>query len=135
MIAKRITSILKHYQLTAQGFADKIGMQRSTLSHIFLGRNKPSLDMLTKISDAFPEVSMDYIIAGEGELLKPDKSPSLFSQTAVSESNSTSVTSVMDTQSSVSVTPVTDNTLAATSPKIVRVIEIYDDGTFKEYNK
>jgi hypothetical protein len=36
-------------------FADKIGVQRSSLSHYY-GRNKPSLDFLLKILDVFPEL-------------------------------------------------------------------------------
>ena len=138
MIAKRITAILKHYQLTAQSFADKIGMQRSTLSHIFLGRNKPSLDMLTKISNAFPEVSMDYIITGEGELMKPSKAPSLFA-----EANDTDATNTKEVQPRSGVTGVnTDNvTLVTPTPtqppniQLVKIIELYSDGSFKEYIK
>lgn len=138
MIAKRITAILKHYQLTAQSFADKIGMQRSTLSHIFLGRNKPSLDMLTKISSAFPEVSMDYIITGEGELMKPSKAPSLFSESSDTqgvEINSSKANEGVTNVESRFVTNVTNELNPSPTVQLVKIIELYSDGSFKEYTK
>jgi transcriptional regulator with XRE-family HTH domain len=56
--------------LTSSRFADKIGVQRPALSHVLNGRNKVSLEMVTKILKAYPEVSPDWLIQGEGEMLK-----------------------------------------------------------------
>ena len=46
---KRLEKILDYYGLSASVFADKIGVQRSNLSHLLSGRNKPSLDFILKI--------------------------------------------------------------------------------------
>ena len=46
---KRLEKILDYYSLTASSFADKIGVQRSSMSHLLSGRNKPSLDFILKI--------------------------------------------------------------------------------------
>ncbi|PZQ78296.1 MAG: XRE family transcriptional regulator, partial [Flavobacterium johnsoniae] len=43
---KRLEKILDYYNLTASSFADKIGVQRSSISHLLSGRNKPSLDFI-----------------------------------------------------------------------------------------
>jgi transcriptional regulator with XRE-family HTH domain len=68
MITERIQAIIRHQGLTASAFADKLGVQRSGMSHIFSGRNKPSLDLVIKIMDAFPEISVDWLLRGEGEM-------------------------------------------------------------------
>ncbi len=68
-INKRIEIIRNHYDLTNTEFADKINVQPSSLSHIFSGRNKPSIDFILKLKIAFPDVSLDWIIIGEGSLI------------------------------------------------------------------
>jgi transcriptional regulator with XRE-family HTH domain len=63
---KRLEIILDYYSLNASSFADKIGVQRSSLSHLLSGRNKPSLDFILKIMDVFPEVDLYWILNGKG---------------------------------------------------------------------
>lgn len=63
---KRLEVILDYYSLNASTFADKIGVQRSSLSHLLSGRNKPSLDFILKIIDIFPEVDLYWILNGKG---------------------------------------------------------------------
>ena len=50
----RIEMIMKSYALTPSQFADKAGVQRASISHILSGRNKPSLEVMLKIYEAFP---------------------------------------------------------------------------------
>ncbi|MCL6460933.1 MAG: helix-turn-helix transcriptional regulator [Flavobacterium micromati] len=67
---KRLEIILDYYNLNASSFADKIGVQRSSLSHLLSGRNKPSLDFILKILDVFPDVDLYWIINGKGTFPK-----------------------------------------------------------------
>jgi len=67
-IVYRIESIMLHYDLSAAVFADKIGVQRSGISHLLKGRNKPSLDFILKIKDAFPDVDVNWLLFGRGSL-------------------------------------------------------------------
>ncbi len=62
---KRVIEIIERKKLTPSRFADKIGVPRSTISHIISGRNKPSLELVTKIADAFPDISLDWLIKGK----------------------------------------------------------------------
>jgi plasmid maintenance system antidote protein VapI len=55
------SKLLDYYGLNASAFADKIGVQRSSLSHLLSGRNKPSLDFILKILDVFPDVDLYWI--------------------------------------------------------------------------
>ena len=72
---KRIESILEYYSLTASSFADKISVQRSSMSHLLSGRNKPSLDFIMKLVEEFPEVSLEWILNGKGSFPKDDFTP------------------------------------------------------------
>ncbi len=67
-IATRIKEIIAHYQLTSAGFAHKIGIQPSSVSHILSGRNKPSLDLIQKITASFTDVNTHWLITGENEM-------------------------------------------------------------------
>lgn len=74
----RILLILKAKNLSSSQFADKLGVQRSNISHILSGRNKPSLDFIMKIKNNFPEINTDWLLFGKGEMFenvsdKPDK--------------------------------------------------------------
>ena len=67
---KRLEIILDYYSLNASSFADKIGVQRSSLSHLLSGRNKPSLDFILKILEVFPDVDLYWILNGKGTFPK-----------------------------------------------------------------
>ena len=70
---KRLELLLDYYGLNASAFADKIGVQRSSLSHLLSGRNKPSLDFILKILEVFPEVDLYWILNGKGSFPKNAK--------------------------------------------------------------
>ncbi len=67
---ERILKIISYSELSASEFADEIDVQRSNISHITSGRNKPSLDFLIKIKERFPELQWNWLIMGEGEMIK-----------------------------------------------------------------
>lgn len=64
----RITKVIEFSQLTIGDFADEIQVQRSSISHILSGRNKPSLDFLIKIKDRFPSLRWEWLIMGSGDM-------------------------------------------------------------------
>ena len=61
----RIKKIMEDHGLSASKFADKIGVPRSGLSHVLSGRNKPSLDYVLKILNAFPDIDPYWLIKGK----------------------------------------------------------------------
>ncbi|WP_338408571.1 helix-turn-helix transcriptional regulator [uncultured Flavobacterium sp.] len=69
---KRLEIIFDYYSVNASGFADKIGVQRSSLSHLLSGRNKPSLDFILKIIEVFPDVDLYWILNGKGTFPKSE---------------------------------------------------------------
>lgn len=105
---------MDHYQLTATAFADKIEVQRSSISHLLSGRNKPSLDFVLKVLDKFKEVELYWLLNGKGTF--PAK-----------ENTSTSVT-----KSNISL-PRTDLNEKHQQKQIDRIIIFYTDGSFEDY--
>lgn len=65
---KRIELIMQSQNLTASQFADRIGIQRSGLSHILSGRNNPSLDFVLKVLKSFPELEPVWLLQGKGPM-------------------------------------------------------------------
>ena len=64
-LADRIKTIITVNNLTSSSFADKIGVQRSGVSHILNGRNRPSMDFLLKVIEAFPRVDAGWLLTGK----------------------------------------------------------------------
>lgn len=54
--------------LSSSQFADRIGVQRSGLSHILSGRNNPSLDFVLKVLAAFPDINPVWLLQGKGKM-------------------------------------------------------------------
>ena len=65
----RVQKIINYSELSSSEFADEIGVQRSNISHVLSGRNKPSLDFLMKIKDRFPEIQWEWLIEGKGAMI------------------------------------------------------------------
>lgn len=69
---ERISKVIEYSKLSSSEFADEIDVQRSSISHITSGRNKPSLEFIIKIKSRFPEILWDWLVTGDGEMLKSD---------------------------------------------------------------
>lgn len=116
-IQDRLRMIMKMHTLNSSGFADKIGVQRSSLSHILSGRNKPSIDFIEKTLASFPRVNADWLITGvmkgKTETMEPRKEPE--QQHAKLPLNPTEMEQKSPEKKSIS-----------------RIIVFYSDGTFEE---
>lgn len=64
----RINLILKAKNLTSRQFAEEIGIQPSGMSHILSGRNRPSLDFVMKVINRYPEIDINWLMFGKGEM-------------------------------------------------------------------
>lgn len=70
---ERIKLLMSVKNVTPAQLANSIGVQRSGISHILSGRNKPSLDFVLKIFDSFPDLNETWLLQGKGEMLKATK--------------------------------------------------------------
>jgi len=64
---KRIGQIIDDLKISKAEFAKEIDVQRSSISHITSGRNKPSLDIVLKILERYPQYSTDWLLFGSGK--------------------------------------------------------------------
>lgn len=70
----RILTIINLEKISAAQMASLLGIQRSTLSNIIGGRNKPSYDILNSILTKFPNLNFEWLMNGKGNPYKdPDK--------------------------------------------------------------
>jgi len=63
-ILHRIKKIITDNNLSNSEFAEKIGIPKSSVTHLLSERNNPSLDVIIKISESFDNISLDYLIFG-----------------------------------------------------------------------
>ena len=64
-ILNRIQEVMKNNELSSSQFAERLGVQRSGISHILSGRNKPSLEFISKIHFKFDSVSIQWLLFGD----------------------------------------------------------------------
>jgi len=135
--SKRLEKILDYYGLSATAFSEKIDFNRSTISHLISGRNKPSLEFVMKVVNTFEEVNLYWLLNGKGT----------FPSTAEVEKNESNIASVSPpSETSTSAEkhvqkndahnfPVSeiDINSSPSSKSIDRIVIFYSDGSFKEY--
>ena len=63
-VAKRLKKWMNEKSLNATELANVLGVQKSSISHILSGRNKPSFDFLSKLKTQFPDINLDWIVSG-----------------------------------------------------------------------
>ena len=113
--SKRLEKVIHFYDETAASFAEKIGVQRSSISHILSGRNKPSLDFVLKILSAYPEVELYWLLNGRGTFPKQDSK------------THTAIPDVIPSEK------IDDN--STFQREIDRIVIFYKDGTFKNFTE
>lgn len=150
-INDRIRILMHFKQLTATQLAEIIHVQRSSVSHILSGRNKPSLDFVQKIVEQFPEVSYDWLINGKGSIKSNSNDTNVtnsntqkdtfvtYSDSHTSQQNITNVTPIhssegdnLPTQNQI--VEVSSDKSAVPSKKIIRIVMFYEDGTFESFD-
>lgn len=115
-------------------FAEIVGVQRSSISHILSGRNKPSFDMVQSILAKFPKLNPDWLIMGTGDMYRKVVQTSLFDSSEppkLTAPKDISAEQVDISQSSPEVKP-SEN--AISERNVERVIVFYSDKTFTEYH-
>lgn len=76
----RILKFLGQEGLSATKFADEIGVQRSSVSHILSGRNNPSFEFIQKILSRYKNINAEWLMLGNGNMFKKAEQMNLFAQ-------------------------------------------------------
>lgn len=67
---EKIREIINFYKLSDRQFAIKIGVTQSVIGSMFQKGTEPSAKVIRLTLTAFPELSADWLLRGEGEMLK-----------------------------------------------------------------
>ncbi len=132
-IVERLKKILSYYHLTSAQFAKELGIQKSSVSHLLSGRNKPSFQFLSKLTQRYPEINLKWFIAGEGDIFDSE----------INNRKETILTSPSENENDrfekgLSEKNKTNKKLAAeksTTSEIENIILIYDNDSFKILKK
>ncbi len=141
----RIKQFMDYKGITASELADNIGVQRSNVTHVLHGRNKPSFQFIAKLLETYPEIDAKWLIMGEGEMLESNtvKTPNLFTNAP-----STAEEVLLQTVKEIETEPVKEEVKspkqefipiakiaseASPDREIERIVVFYTDQTFKQY--
>ena len=120
----RIIEVMKQHELNASSFAETIGVQRSSISHILSGRNKPSLELLTKIEASFEEVSFEWLLKGKENKAATSTYPPAPQE--ISSGNQLALTQKKSAKEVID-TP--------TKEHPIKIVHYYADGSFESFSK
>lgn len=72
---RRLQQFLEVEQLSPARLADSLGIQRSGISHLLSGRNKPSYEFINNFLNRYPQIDATWLITGKGKMYKEDFTP------------------------------------------------------------
>lgn len=122
---KRLDELMENHQLNAAAFAEKIGVQRSSVSHILSRRNKPSLDFILKIQSQFEEADFDWLLLGSQKKTSPTPS-------SLDRSSANFLEEKAQDKKDWASTPQIPE-LEQNNSEITQIIQTYKDGSFRVF--
>jgi transcriptional regulator with XRE-family HTH domain len=139
-----LQKLLINEKLSPTRFAEIIGVQRSSISHILSGRNKPSFDVIQSILVKFPKLNPDWLIVGNGEIYRKPVQTSIFDYNEPQKKEiekdevlniktpfNDKIDDIILSKKGIPQSKVTED--AINEKKIERVVVFYEDKTFTEY--
>ncbi len=147
----RIAAFLRTENKTSLQFAEEIGVQPSSISHIISGRNNPSLDFVLKMLNRYDFLSIEWLLFRKGKMYKDEMEPTLFDinnpkeqvdrdsietteHHALSEDNDLSKMGLDLTNKSTVNNLTTDIEDTGDKPHVEKIVWFYNDNSFKVFN-
>ena len=139
----RIQEYMDHNNINAGELAIRLEVQRSNISHILNGRNKPSAAFIEKMLIVFPDLNARWLLTGEGTMIDAaEKDQEHNNQNTIS-----SAANAPETSSEQKVVQADQANAANLSAKsqlplpdisddsIDKIILLYRDGTFSSFGR
>lgn len=137
----RIKQLMESQKMTQKEFASELCIAEGTLSSVFTGRTKPTNNIVSAIHERFPEVSIPWLMFGEGDMLA--SSPNDASQKSVNVDKQAGSSDGSVQQDMFSTAP-SMRTIDRPVQEVVKYIDraprkiteirvFYDDGTFETF--
>lgn len=137
---------MDYKQISPSELADAIGVQRSNVTHVLQGRNKPGFQFISKLLETFPELNAKWLITGQGDMLvgsnghptglfdtpKPPKEEQpVISNPPAEEKEPEKEAEIINTNKTVPES--VKSLIPPTTKEIERIVVFYTDQTFKQY--
>lgn len=155
-MVNRIFTFIESQQLTPTEFADKIGVSRASISSIKTGRTQPTLSLVEKIKQHYPDIDVEWLIFGKGNVPIVNNEPQneiaishdelkLEIEEVVGDSSNNNTANEYQavyiaetpqkTEEKQSELNVLNQLMGEMKRSVKKVILLYDDGSFEEFNK
>jgi transcriptional regulator with XRE-family HTH domain len=139
-ISERLQMVIKMNGMTNASFADEIGVQRSSISHVLAGRNKPSIDFIQKILMTFPKVNADWLVTGKriGKISGSTEEVEVKEERNVTTEVNAPIQTIHEEEPGEYKGVSREKPVENREPdldsqrKITKILVFYDDGTFEE---
>ena len=126
---KRIQQFLEIETLSPSKLADMLGLQRSGISHILAGRNKPSYDFILKFLRTFPNINPDWLLMGKGKIYRNGEND----QNNQNEDNTPQLSINFEENQEFYEESDEATEIKIIEKKINRITLFYNDGSFQEF--
>lgn len=127
---ERIKQYMDYKSISAMELSSLLEVQRSNISHILNGRNKPGASFIEKMLVKFPDLNARWLFTGEGEMINDGGSilnndvPAKPEVKIEEEKRVETKKSFVDSQA-----------IANTNKPIDRVVVLFSDGTFVDFKQ
>jgi len=128
----RIKKYMDYKSISAGELSSLIDVQRSNISHILNGRNKPGASFIEKLLLSFPDLNARWLFTGEGDMIENGGKQGIMPDIDISKDSSANNSAEQVANES---KDKADKLLTTTDKPIERVVLLYKDGTFTDFNR
>lgn len=133
---ERIQHFIDHKGISAGELASVLDVQRSNVSHILNGRNKPGAAFIEKFLLAYPDLNARWLLTGMGDMLNNNSDNNLsitstkspIKEELKNKASSSQLTEQKPEQSDLR------QLISNAGKRVLKVILLFSDGTFTSYN-
>lgn len=128
---------MDYKSITAGELATLLDVQRSNISHILNGRNKPSATFIEKLLLSFPDLNARWLLTGEGEMIEKKVGPIIKTVVQSPEPVKTEEPKKIEEPKRIIEDKVKQDQPVKVKEErpVSKIVLLFDDGTFVDYNK
>lgn len=126
---ERIKQYMDYKSISAGELSTRLNVQRSNISHILNGRNKPGASFIEKFLVSYPDLNARWLFTGEGEMLNKDNTSPNSNESIKDEVPVKPASSVTRPKLSLE-----QALLKGINKPIEKIVLFFSDGTFTDFD-
>ncbi|WP_167607320.1 helix-turn-helix domain-containing protein [Maribellus sediminis] len=136
----RIQEYMDHKGINAGELAVKLEVQRSNISHILNGRNKPSAALIEKMLNVFPDLNARWLLTGQGTMVEAnnvsqDITPAAHQEHFIPVDKTHTPSETEKSEPIAEKASKTKPGIPYSDDDVNKVVLLFNDGTFTTYRK